>query len=57
MAYWQAHADSFIWLDMEGEAVDDESHLLLELNCHPLAIEDVQRFRHPLKPRLSASTP
>lgn len=49
VAYWQAHADSFIWLDMEGEAVEDESRMLRELNCHPLAIEDVQRFRHPPK--------
>ncbi|HMW49341.1 MAG TPA: magnesium transporter CorA family protein [Cellvibrionaceae bacterium] len=49
VAYWQAHGDSFIWLDMQGETAEDESQMLRELNCHPLAIEDVQRFRHPPK--------
>ncbi len=49
VAYWQEHGDSFIWLDMQAEAVEDETQMLEALNCHPLAIEDVQRFRHPPK--------
>jgi len=49
VAYWQAHVDSFIWLDIEGEAPEAEEHMLLGLGCHPLAVEDVQRFRHPPK--------
>lgn len=47
--FWQAHPDSFIWLDVEGESAENERLILRELNCHPLAIEDVQRFRHPPK--------
>lgn len=49
VSLWQAHADSFIWLDVEGEEPEDERTVLRQLNCHPLAIEDVQRFRHPPK--------
>lgn len=49
VSLWEAHGDSFIWLDVEGEAPEDECALLRKLNCHPLAIEDVQRFRHPPK--------
>jgi magnesium transporter len=46
---WQAHPERFLWLDVEGESQDNERQILRELNCHPLAIEDVQRFRHPPK--------
>ena len=49
VALWQAHPESFLWLDLEAEPVDEERKILRELNCHPLAIEDVQRFRHPPK--------
>lgn len=49
VSIWQAHPDSFIWLDVEGESPETERSILRELNCHPLAIEDVQRFRHPPK--------
>lgn len=49
ISVWQTHPDSFIWLDMQGENPSDEKHLLKNLGCHPLAIEDVQRFRHPPK--------
>lgn len=46
---WRASRDAIIWIDMEGEAPAAESELLLSFDCHPLAIEDVQRFRHPPK--------
>ncbi len=49
ISQWQSHANSFIWLDMEGEAPGDEKHLLKSLGCHPLAVDAVQRFRHPPK--------
>jgi magnesium transporter len=49
VAQWQAQADSFIWLDIAGVGPEEERAVLRELNCHPLAIEDVQRFRHPPK--------
>lgn len=46
---WQNDAGSYLWIDLENEAPEIESALLESLDCHPLAIEDVQRFRHPPK--------
>lgn len=46
---WQESEGSFLWMDLQNETPDTESHWLLEFKCHPLAIEDVQRFRHPPK--------
>src|SRR5690606_19263202 len=46
---WRTAPDSFIWIDLEDESPAAESALLESLECHPLAIEDVQRFRHPPK--------
>lgn len=46
---WRAEASGFIWIDLEGERPADEKAILLSLDCHPLAIEDVQRYRHPPK--------
>lgn len=46
---WQQSPGSFIWIDMQGEEAASENRWLLTLGCHPLAIEDVQRFRHPPK--------
>lgn len=46
---WRADNQSYIWIDLEGESPNDERALLESLDCHPLAIEDVQRFRHPPK--------
>lgn len=46
---WRKQPGGFIWIDLQGEKPDDEKHWLLNLGCHPLAIEDVQRFRHPPK--------
>lgn len=46
---WRTQTDSFLWIDLENETPADESALLESLDCHPLAIEDVQRFRHPPK--------
>jgi magnesium transporter len=47
--FCRANEDSYIWIDLQDETPADESALLESLNCHPLAIEDVQRFRHPPK--------
>lgn len=49
IAYWRKNTDCYIWIDLENETPEDESALLISLDCHPLAIEDVQRFRHPPK--------
>ncbi|MFC3116093.1 magnesium transporter CorA family protein [Cellvibrio fontiphilus] len=39
----------FIWIDLLGEEPASEKTFLAAMGCHPLAIEDVQRFRHPPK--------
>src|SRR5690606_32392798 len=46
---WRENTGSFLWMDIQNEPQDIESHWLLEFHCHPLAIEDAQRFRHPPK--------
>ncbi len=49
IALWRQMPETFIWIDLENESPADEGRLLLSFDCHPLAIEDVQRFRHPPK--------
>lgn len=46
---WREEASGFIWIDLEGERPADEKVILQSLDCHQLAIEDVQRYRHPPK--------
>lgn len=46
---WRSNAGAFLWLDMVDERVSDEEALLMDLGCHPLAIQDAQRDRHPPK--------
>lgn len=46
---WRAAEDAYIWIDLESETPEHERTMLESLHCHPLAIEDVQRFRHPPK--------
>ncbi len=46
---WRSDNQSFIWIDLEGERPQQEQEMLHELGCHKLAIEDVQRYRHPPK--------
>lgn len=46
---WRDDQSGFIWIDLIGEEAPIEKAFLLSMNCHPLAIEDVQRFRHPPK--------
>jgi magnesium transporter len=49
IARWREEASGFIWIDLEGERPTDEKEMLQSLGCHQLAIEDVQRYRHPPK--------
>ncbi|HOY24672.1 MAG TPA: CorA family divalent cation transporter, partial [Cellvibrio sp.] len=49
IARWQADHCGYIWIDLEGERPADEKTILQSLGCHQLAIEDVQRYRHPPK--------
>jgi magnesium transporter len=46
---WRSHGSGYIWIDLLGEEPAAEKHFLLSMGCHPLAVEDVQRFRHPPK--------
>ena len=46
---WNRDQCGYIWIDLEGERPADEKAILQSLGCHPLAIEDVQRYRHPPK--------
>lgn len=46
---WRAENSGHIWIDLLGEDATHENNFLLSMGCHPLAVEDVQRFRHPPK--------
>ncbi|MGV8834732.1 magnesium transporter CorA family protein [Cellvibrio sp.] len=46
---WRCDNGSYIWIDLINEDPHTEKQFLLSMQCHPLAIEDVQRFRHPPK--------
>ncbi|WP_163576289.1 magnesium transporter CorA family protein [Halomonas faecis] len=49
IATWQAAPQGHIWIDMQGESVARERELLEAFGCHPMAIEDAHRERHPPK--------
>lgn len=49
IALWRDDSNSYLWIDIESEDVADEKQLLLDQGCHPLAIDDAQRKRHPPK--------
>lgn len=49
IAQWQAMPGSHIWIDMQGEPEARERGELERLNCHPMAIQDAQKERHPPK--------
>lgn len=46
---WRSEGSGYIWIDLLGENPAAEKAFLLSMGCHPLAVEDVQRFRHPPK--------
>ncbi|APE32476.1 metal transporter [Halomonas aestuarii] len=46
---WRDTPDSRIWIDLQGASPDDQRALLEAFDCHPLAIIDAQRERHPPK--------
>lgn len=45
---WQQQGGQ-IWIDMADEPEVAEAKLLAGLGCHPLAVQDAQRLRHPPK--------
>lgn len=46
---WRKSTDSYLWLDLQGEPQARERELLEAFDCHPLAIDDAHRDRHPPK--------
>ncbi|WP_447553610.1 magnesium/cobalt transporter CorA [Vreelandella sp. EE22] len=46
---WQQTPDAHIWIDLQGEPEDVERGLLEAFECHPLAIQDAHKERHPPK--------
>ncbi|WP_370315444.1 magnesium transporter CorA family protein [Thalassolituus sp.] len=46
---WRSKPDTYLWLDLEAESEERELEILKSMNCHPLAIHDAQRPRHPPK--------
>ncbi|WP_447529434.1 magnesium/cobalt transporter CorA [Vreelandella sp. TE19] len=48
-AQWQQNPESHIWIDLQGEAQETERALLERFECHPLAIQDAHKERHPPK--------
>lgn len=46
---WRITSGSTLWLDIEAESLEEEKAILEQMNCHPLAIQDAQRPRHPPK--------
>ncbi|WP_447926570.1 magnesium/cobalt transporter CorA [Vreelandella sp. EE27] len=48
-AQWQQNPESHIWIDLQGETQETERTLLERFECHPLAIQDAHKERHPPK--------
>ena len=46
---WRENPGSFLWIDFRDQDEIQEQALLKDLGCHPLAIQDAQRMRHPPK--------
>lgn len=46
---WQAMPGSHLWIDMKGEPEERERQLLERFDCHPMAIQDAHKERHPPK--------
>jgi len=46
---WRSVPGYYLWVDIDSHDLETERELLKNLKCHPLAITDVQRERHPPK--------
>lgn len=47
LTQWLENNEGFIWIDISGESLTKEHELLIKSGCHPLAIADAQKERHP----------
>jgi magnesium transporter len=46
---WQENDDTTLWIDLDNVELEEEKRILTQFNCHPLAINDSLRERHPPK--------
>jgi magnesium transporter len=46
---WQENDDTTLWIDLDNVELEEEKRILMQFNCHPLAINDALRERHPPK--------
>ncbi|QNI02236.1 magnesium transporter CorA family protein [Halomonas sp. SH5A2] len=46
---WRQTPGSHIWVDMQGESQAVEQRLLQDFECHPMAVQDAHKERHPPK--------
>jgi magnesium transporter len=46
---WQENDDTTLWIDLDNVELEEEKRILTQFNCHPLAISDALRERHPPK--------
>lgn len=49
LSRWKDLPDSTLWIDIQDDLDSEVRGFLLELECHPLAIQDAMRVRHPPK--------
>ena len=56
IARWRESPDARLWSDMQGEPVAREREMLEAFDCHPMAIDDAHRERHPPKIDLSSGS-
>jgi magnesium transporter len=46
---WRQEAGAYLWVDLEDEPATGLRVFLKNMGCHPLAIDDVLRYRNPPK--------
>lgn len=49
LSQWKEMPGSTLWIDIQDDLDTEVREFLLELECHPLAIQDAMRVRHPPK--------
>ena len=49
MDEWMRMPTAHLWVDMKGESEAQEREILERFECHPMAIQDAHKERHPPK--------
>ena len=49
ISQWQENDKTTLWIDLDNVELEEEKKILAQFNCHPLAISDALRDRHPPK--------